>query len=154
MERGDSVLHIQTHIRRVLHGKNHPEHHKRTHSESVHLQHAHKPVNWRTGKTNGKETNQKNKGNKDDKTSRTLITPQSKVDVLFMINEEELPVSAMHRIIKKAGAERVSESGAKELARVLEEIGLKIGKDALEFSMYAGRKQSKEKTLRSRQRNS
>jgi len=71
-----------------------------------------------------------------------------------MVSEEDLSVAAMHRIIKKAGAERVSESGAKELARVLEEIGLKIGKDALEFSMYAGRKQSKEKTLRSRQRNS
>jgi len=65
-----------------------------------------------------------------------------------MINEEELPVAAMHRIIKKAGAERVSESGAKELARVLEEIGLKIGKDALEFSMHAGRKTVKGKDVK------
>jgi histone H3/H4 len=65
-----------------------------------------------------------------------------------MINEEELPVVAMHRIIKKAGAERVSESGAKELARVLEEIGLKIGKDALEFSIHAGRKTVKGKDVK------
>jgi len=65
-----------------------------------------------------------------------------------MINEEELPVAAMHRIIKKAGAERVSESGAKELARVLEEIGLKIGKDASEFSMHAGRKTVKGKDVK------
>ena len=58
---------------------------------------------------------------------------------MLMINEEELPVSAMHRIIKKAGAERVSESACEELAGVLERIGLKIGKVALEFSMHAGR---------------
>ena len=67
---------------------------------------------------------------------------------MLMINEEELPVAAMHRIIKKAGAERVSESGAKELARVLEEIGLKIGKDALEFSVHAGRNTVKGKDVK------
>ena len=65
-----------------------------------------------------------------------------------MVSEEDLSVAAMHRIIKKAGAERVSESGAKELARVLEEIGLKIGKDALEFSMHAGRKTVKRKDIK------
>ena len=67
---------------------------------------------------------------------------------MLMINEEELPIAAMRRIIKKAGAERVSESGAKELARVLEEIGLKIGKDALEFSIHAGRKTVKGKDVK------
>ena len=40
----------------------------------------------------------------------------------------ELAIAAMHRICKKAGAERVSESAAKEMGRVLEEIGVKIGK--------------------------
>jgi len=67
---------------------------------------------------------------------------------MFMVNEEELSVAAMHRIIKKAGAERVSESASKELVRVLEEIGLKIGKDALEFSMHAGRKTVKGKDVK------
>jgi len=65
-----------------------------------------------------------------------------------MVSEEDLSVAAMHSIIKKAGAERVSESGAKELARVLEEIGLKIGKDALEFSVHAGRKTVKGKDVK------
>jgi len=37
-----------------------------------------------------------------------------------MIDEEELPVSAMYKIIRKAGEERVSESGFKEL----EEVGV------------------------------
>ena len=56
-----------------------------------------------------------------------------------MPTEDDLPIAAMHRIIEKAGAERVSESAAKELAKVLEGIGVDIGKEALEFALYAGR---------------
>ncbi len=52
----------------------------------------------------------------------------------------ELAVAPMHRICKKAGAERVSEAAAKELAKALEEIGIKIAKEALDFAMHAGRK--------------
>ena len=65
-----------------------------------------------------------------------------------MTTEDDLPIAAMHRIIEKAGAERVSESAAKELARVLEGLGVKIGKEALEFSMYAGRKTVRGKDIR------
>ena len=46
----------------------------------------------------------------------------------------------LHRIIKKAGVERVSKSACKELATVLEEIGVEIGEEALEFQMYSGRR--------------
>jgi len=53
---------------------------------------------------------------------------------------DELAIAAMHRICKKAGADRVSESAAKEMAKVLEEIGVKIGKEAIDFAMHAGRK--------------
>ena len=60
-----------------------------------------------------------------------------------MVHEDDLAIAAMHRILKKAGAERVSESAAKELAEVLEEAGVKIGRDALEFAMHAGRKMVK-----------
>ncbi len=52
----------------------------------------------------------------------------------------ELSVAPMHRIIKKAGAERVSESAAKALAKELEGIGLKISKEAIDYAMHAGRK--------------
>ncbi|MEM1508211.1 MAG: NFYB/HAP3 family transcription factor subunit [Candidatus Bathyarchaeia archaeon] len=52
----------------------------------------------------------------------------------------ELAIAAMHRICKKAGAERVSESAAIQLAKVLEEIGIKIGREAVDFAMHAGRK--------------
>jgi histone H3/H4 len=54
--------------------------------------------------------------------------------------EPEIAVAPMHRLCKKAGAERVSETAAKELAKILEEIGVKIAKEALEYAVYAGRK--------------
>jgi len=52
----------------------------------------------------------------------------------------ELSIAPMHRIIKKAKADRVSESAAKALAVALEDIGVKIAKEAMEYAMHAGRK--------------
>ena len=52
----------------------------------------------------------------------------------------ELSIAPMHRIIKKAKADRVSESAAKALAVALEEIGINIAKEAIEYAMHAGRK--------------
>ena len=52
----------------------------------------------------------------------------------------ELSIAPMHRICKKAGAARVSESAAKELAKELEGIGIKIAKEAIDYAMHAGRK--------------
>ncbi len=56
------------------------------------------------------------------------------------MTDPELAIAPMHRICKKAGAERVSEEAAKELAKVLEEIGMKIAKEAIDYAMHAGRK--------------
>ena len=56
------------------------------------------------------------------------------------MTNSELAVASMHRLCKKAGAERVSEASAKELAKVLEKIGIKIAKEAWDFAMHAGRK--------------
>ena len=52
----------------------------------------------------------------------------------------ELSIAPMHRICKKAGAERVSESAAKELAKSLEDVGIRIAKEAIDYAMHAGRK--------------
>ena len=65
-----------------------------------------------------------------------------------MISDEELSLASMHRIIKKAGADRVSESAAIEMNRLLEEIGIKIGRDALDFAMHAGRKTVKGRDIK------
>ena len=63
-----------------------------------------------------------------------------------MVNPE-LAVAPMHRICKKAGAERVSEAAAKELAKVLEDIGIKIAKEAIDYAMHAGRKTVKQEDI-------
>jgi len=59
----------------------------------------------------------------------------------------ELHVAPMHRICKKAGADRVSESAAKELAKVLDEIGVKIAREAMDYAMHAGRKTIKSEDI-------
>jgi histone H3/H4 len=56
------------------------------------------------------------------------------------LTKNDLRLAAMHRIIKKAGAERVSDSALKELRSALEAIGLKIAKEALDFTQHARRK--------------
>jgi len=47
-----------------------------------------------------------------------------------MVNPE-LAVAPMHRICKKA---------AKALAKELEQVGIKIAKEAIDYAMHAGRK--------------
>jgi len=54
--------------------------------------------------------------------------------------KNDLRLAAMHRIIKKAGAERVSDSAIKELRIALEDVGLKIAMEALDFTKHARRK--------------
>ena len=56
------------------------------------------------------------------------------------MNELEISVAPMHRLIKKAGADRVSEEATKELAKVLETIGIRIAKEALDYAVHAKRK--------------
>ncbi|MEM3703762.1 MAG: NFYB/HAP3 family transcription factor subunit [Candidatus Bathyarchaeia archaeon] len=67
------------------------------------------------------------------------LNTKKKLRRVFMA-DLELAIAPMHRLCKKAGAERVSEAAAKELAKALEEIGIKIAKEALDFAMHTGRK--------------
>jgi histone H3/H4 len=63
------------------------------------------------------------------------------------MKELEIAVAPMHRLCKKAGADRVSEAAAKELERVLDEIGVKIAKEALDYAIHSGRKTIKAKDI-------
>ncbi len=60
----------------------------------------------------------------------------------------EFGLSAIYRILKKAGADRVSDESANELRRILEEIGTSIAKSAVEMSTHAGRKTIKAEDVR------
>jgi histone H3/H4 len=70
------------------------------------------------------------------------------VNEQMISKEEDLSIAAMHRIIKKSGSDRVSMSACRELSKVLEEIGVSIGKEALDFMMHAGRKTVKGRDIK------
>ncbi|MDC0928031.1 NFYB/HAP3 family transcription factor subunit [Nitrosopumilus sp.] len=56
------------------------------------------------------------------------------------MKSSELGLSAMYRILKKAGAERVSDESADELRRVIEDVADSIAKNAVDMASHAGRK--------------
>ncbi len=60
----------------------------------------------------------------------------------------ELPVSPIDRIIRKAGAERVSGEASELLAEVLEDHGKEIATRANELAEHAGRKTVKREDIR------
>jgi len=57
-----------------------------------------------------------------------------------VLAEQELGLAAVYRLIKKGGAERVSDEAAEELRIILEEIAVKIAQQAVELATHAGRK--------------
>jgi histone H3/H4 len=56
------------------------------------------------------------------------------------MKSSELGLSAMYRILKKSGAERVSDESADELRRIIEDIATEIAKNAVDMSKHAKRK--------------
>jgi DNA-binding protein len=55
------------------------------------------------------------------------------------LSETEFGLAGVYRIIKKSGAERVSDEAAEELRRVVEDIASQVAKQAVELSVHAGR---------------
>jgi len=64
------------------------------------------------------------------------------------MKSSELGLSAMYRILKKAGASRVSDESADELRRVVEDVASSIAKNAVDMSAHAGRKTVKAEDVR------
>jgi DNA-binding protein len=52
----------------------------------------------------------------------------------------DLPIAAIDRLIRKAGAERVSEEAAIELGKIIEEVAIDISKQAIDLAKHAKRK--------------
>lgn len=59
-----------------------------------------------------------------------------------------LPLAAMEKLLKKAGAPRVSDDAKEALKDVLEEHALELGKKAVKFSLHSGRKTVKAADVR------
>jgi len=65
-----------------------------------------------------------------------------------MAQKKVISLSAMEKLMKGAGANRVSDPAKEELRAVLEEIGTRISKDADELSRHANRRTIKAEDVR------
>lgn len=51
-----------------------------------------------------------------------------------------LPLAAMEKLLKKAGAARVSEGAKEAMREVLEDHAAQLGEKAIRFAQHSGRK--------------
>lgn len=65
-----------------------------------------------------------------------------------MPTDVDLPLAPVERILRKAGAERVSGAAVKELTAFLEKEAYRIAARALELARHAGRKTVKEEDIK------
>jgi histone H3/H4 len=63
-------------------------------------------------------------------------------------DERVIPIAPLDRLIRKANAERVSESAAKELGVILEELGKEIAIRANDLAKHANRTTVKDADIR------
>ena len=59
-----------------------------------------------------------------------------------------IPFAPIERVIRNAGAHRVSESAGMELTEILEEYGLEISREAIKLAEHAGRKTVKAEDIK------
>ena len=60
----------------------------------------------------------------------------------------ELPLAPIGRIVRKAGADRVSQDARAVLADILEDYGLKVSAEALKLARHAGRRTIKAEDIK------
>jgi len=51
-----------------------------------------------------------------------------------------IPLAPFEKLLKEAGAKRVSKSATEAFVEYMEEIGMEIGREAADFAKHAGRK--------------
>lgn len=59
-----------------------------------------------------------------------------------------IPFAPIERVIRNAGAQRVSESAAMALTEMLESYGLEISREAIKLAEHAGRKTVKAEDIK------
>ncbi|MEA3430513.1 MAG: histone family protein [Nanoarchaeota archaeon] len=57
-----------------------------------------------------------------------------------MATQRILPLAAMEKLLKKSGAERVSDKAKEALKNVLEDMAEDIASQAVKLALHAGRK--------------
>lgn len=65
-----------------------------------------------------------------------------------MPSKRLIPLAAMEKILKKAGADRVADNAKAALKDVMEEIAEDIATNAVRLAMHAGRKTVKEEDIK------
>ena len=65
-----------------------------------------------------------------------------------MVTQKLLPLAAMEKLLKKAGAERISESAKIALKDMIEDIAEEIGSHAIKLAHHAGRKTVKARDIK------
>jgi DNA-binding protein len=64
------------------------------------------------------------------------------------MSKKLLPLAAMGKILKQAGAERVSDSAKEALKNVVEDLSQKIAESSVRLAKHAGRKTVKERDIK------
>ena len=59
-----------------------------------------------------------------------------------------IPISPIDRLMRKAGAERVSEEASKKMAEVLEEYASEVARGAADVARHTGRKTVKAEDIK------
>jgi histone H3/H4 len=88
--------------------------------------------------------------NKDSRKTDLIRTPLSSRRVTTVPRSKKdriIPVAPIDRLIRKAGAGRVSDKGAERLAQILEEVGEYLSKIAFELTEHTGRKTITDKDI-------
>lgn len=65
-----------------------------------------------------------------------------------MGTKKGISLAAMERLLKRAGAQRVSEKAKEELKEALESYAREVGENAIKYAKHAGRKTVKDEDIK------